>query len=349
MDEVCEDEVFQRTLAAKLWTKNIFNTRAFTNTMIPAWKLKNQVEAQELSKNLFLFCFSTKRDLEGVLRNDPWSFDRKLLVMARVSGEEQPSYLNMHFGTFWIRVYDLPLKMRLEAMTTKLGGILGDFKEMDLKEAHRNGIFLRLKVKINLKQLLKRGTLVRFKEKNLQFHFKYERLPTFIFICGRVGHQMKDCEAVGDLSEEGFKDLEEQDLSYGAWLRFSPLPRAQEEQKKKESTSSSCDKSLFNISSRQSRCDAKGKEKENDKEGEEGEVEKHKQKELTGDKGEVNKDNEGWHRGCVFEIKAMEDSLGAVDISNIGKATGKDVRESRKKRKKWTRNSGVRKGAKHRD
>lgn len=78
----------QRTLAVRLWTDNTFNTRAFTNMMIGAWKLKNPIEVQELSKNLFLFRFATKRDMEGILKNEPCSFDRKLLVLACVSGEE---------------------------------------------------------------------------------------------------------------------------------------------------------------------------------------------------------------------------------------------------------------------
>ncbi|XP_058761605.1 uncharacterized protein LOC131634999 [Vicia villosa] len=269
VEEVSGEEVFQRTLAVKLWTENSFNSRAFTNTMIGAWKLKHLVESQELSRNLFLFRFASKRDLEGVLRNGPWSFDRNLLVLARVSGEEQPSNLNMHFGVFWVRVYDLPLMLRSEAMARKLGGILGTFEEMDLREAHRNGRFLRIKVSLDLKQPLKRGTVMQFKEKNLRVHFKYERLPTFCFTCGRVGHQLKDCEAARDLSEEGFEELEEQDLSYGAWLRASPLPRVPEEPKKKETNSSSCSKSLFNISSGQSHYEMKGKGKE----VEEGEVE----------------------------------------------------------------------------
>ncbi|XP_058783570.1 uncharacterized protein LOC131658275 [Vicia villosa] len=178
--------------------------------MVGAWRLKNSVETHELSKNLFLFGFSTKRDLESVLRNGPWSFDRNLLVLNRVSGEEQPSYLHMHFGVFWVRIYDLPLMLRLKAMAKKLGGILGEYEDMDQKEAHKNGRFLRIKVKIDLKQPLKRGTMVCFKEKNLRVHYKYERLPTFCFICGRLGHQMKDCEAVEDLSEEGFEELDEQ-------------------------------------------------------------------------------------------------------------------------------------------
>ncbi|CAI8609824.1 unnamed protein product [Vicia faba] len=158
--------------------------------MVGAWKLKNLVESQELSKNLFLFLFATKRDMEGVLRNGPWSFDRNLLVLARVSDEEQPSDLNIHFGVFWVRIYEVPLMLRSEAMARKLGGILGVFEEMDQKEAHKNGRFLRIKVTIHLKQPLKRGTIVRFKDKNLCVHFKYEILPTFCFICGRVRHQL---------------------------------------------------------------------------------------------------------------------------------------------------------------
>ncbi|XP_058782089.1 uncharacterized protein LOC131656370 [Vicia villosa] len=341
-DESCEEEVFQRTLAARLWTESSFNTRAFTNTMIGAWKLKNPVEVQELSKNLFLFRFATKRDLEGVLKNGPWSFDRNLLVLARVSGEEQPSELNMHFGTFWIRVYELPLMLRSESMARKLGGILGDFEEMDLKEAHRNGRFLRLKVKVDLKKPLKRGTVIRFKEKNLRVYFKYERLPTFCFICGRVGHLMKDCEEIGDLSDESYEDLEEQDLSYGAWLRASPLPRVQEEQKKKDSTSSSCNRSLFNLSSEQSKCDPKGKGK--DIEGDEGEVEQNKKIEEVGRKVEVPKLKKGSGKGSLLEIEAMAESLGAVDISNVGQGSGKDSREGMTKRKKWIRKQVARKG-----
>lgn len=44
VEEVCGEEIFQRTLAGKLWTDNNFNTRAFTSTMISVWKLKNLIE-----------------------------------------------------------------------------------------------------------------------------------------------------------------------------------------------------------------------------------------------------------------------------------------------------------------
>ncbi|XP_058777199.1 uncharacterized protein LOC131651559 [Vicia villosa] len=321
VEEVCEGEIFQRTLAGRLWTDNSFNSKAFTNTMVGAWKLKNPIEVQELNKNLFLFRFATRRDLENILKNGPWSFDRNLLVLSRITGEEQHPDLNMHYGTFWVRIYELPLMLRSEAMAKKLGGILGEFEELDTKEAHRNGIFLRIKVTIDLKKSLKRGTVVKLKEKNLRVHFKYERLPTFCFVCGKLGHQIKDCETVGDLSDEGFEENEEQDLAFGAWLRASPLPRIQEEAKRKDSTSSSCSKNLSNVSSSHSRCEERGRSKDI----EEGEVEQLQVKDQM-EKGEgtntnresgkelmikgSNSNQKGKGVGkALLEIEAMAESL----------------------------------------
>lgn len=150
-EEICGEEIFQRTLAGRLQNESSFKSRVFTIIMIGAWKIRNPVETQELSKNLFLFCFSTKRDLGSVMRNGPWSFDINILVLTRFSREEKPSKLNMHYGVFQVRVYELPLMLRSVSMARKHGGVLGFFEEMDIKEENINGRFLRIKVTINLK------------------------------------------------------------------------------------------------------------------------------------------------------------------------------------------------------
>lgn len=245
--------------------------------------------------------------------------------------------------------------LRTEAMAKKLGSILGEFEELDTKEAHRNGHFLRIKVTIDLRKPLKRGTMVRFKEKNLRVHFKYERLSTFCFVCGKLRHQIKDCDSVGDLSEEGFEDIEEQDLAFGAWLRASPLQRIQEDVKKKEASSSSCSKNLFNISSSQSRCETIGKNKGTD----EGEVEQQQLKnQIASGVGTITpKENrheiqvigssskqKGKENGKTsLEIEAMAESLGAVDISQVGKNSKVVEGEGKTKRRKWTRRQFTRK------
>ncbi|WJX41610.1 hypothetical protein P8452_28938 [Trifolium repens] len=251
------EDLFRRTLAGKLWTDSPFNVRAFKQTMIQAWRLKNQVEVEDLKKNLFLFWFATKKDADLVLKNGPWSFDRNLLILNRVSGDEQPADLEMNKVAFWVRVYELPLKVRSDSMAKKLGNIIGQFEETDPLERNRTGRFLRLKVLIDLRKPLKRGTVIKSQDRSLKVYFKYERLPNFCFVCGRIGHQLKECDEAGDLEEAGYEDLEEKELGFGPWLRASPLPKPSFEPRK-ESSSGACSKNLFESTST-SKNDGSGK------------------------------------------------------------------------------------------
>lgn len=84
--------------------------------------------------------------------------------MERVSREEQPLGLEMQFGVFWIRVYDLSLKLRSGVIVRSLGGIFGLYEEIDMNEASIMGKFFRIKVKVDLRKPLKRGTVVRHQD-----------------------------------------------------------------------------------------------------------------------------------------------------------------------------------------
>ncbi|PNX69407.1 cysteine desulfurase mitochondrial-like, partial [Trifolium pratense] len=213
-NELVEDDTFNRSLVGKIWTTNSFNARIFKQVIVQAWRLKNPVEVQELNKNLFLFKFTTKRDAEGVLKNGPWSFDRNLVILERISGEEQPSKLEMFNGVFWARVYDLPLKLRTDVVAVKLGDTMGKFVEVDNNEGNRMGKCLRIKTTVDLRKPLKRGTVITYQGKSLRVFFKYERLPTFCYACGKIGHQIKDCETLEGNTDTGFDEIEEKDCPF---------------------------------------------------------------------------------------------------------------------------------------
>ncbi|CAI8588634.1 unnamed protein product [Vicia faba] len=109
---------------------------------------------------------------------------------------------------------------------------------MDHKEINRTRTFLCIKVKIDLHKPLNRGTVIKYQDIQLRVFFKYERLPTFCFACGRISHQLKDCEELGGNGLEDFKDIEESELSFGLWLKASPLPKSNEEPIKDHSSGS---------------------------------------------------------------------------------------------------------------
>lgn len=335
---ICEEESFDKSLVGKLWTTDPFNVRIFKQVIIGAWRLKNPVEVQELNKNLFLFRFATKKDLETVLKNGPWSFDRNLVILRRISGDEQPSKLELHTGEFWARIYDLPLKLRSDAMAKRLGDIIGSFEEVDSKVEHRMGKFLRLKTTIDLKKPLKRGTVIKYQGSSLQVFFKYERLPTFCYVCGRIGHQIKDCE---ELEEEGapdYEELEVKELPFGQWLRASPLPKFTRELKK-DSSDGSCSRSLFSEAS-----NSKSMVKDNKEKGVAGEQPKEKGTATSLSSPEVSKVVEK----PQTEIESVAEPLGNVAISkadqiHLDKGSQAKPEPVQKLTKKWTRKKGVRK------
>lgn len=247
-DEIVEDETINRSLVGKLWTTNSFNVRIFKQVIAQAWRLKHPVEIQELNKNLFLFKFSTKREADGVFKNGPWSFDRNLVVLKRTSGDEQPSNIKLSTNDFWARIYDLPLKLRSDAVAMKLGNTIGKFVEVDSQEGNRMGEFLRIKTTVDLLKPLKRGTIITYQGKNLKVFFKYERLPTFCYACGKIGHQIKDCDTLEGNGDTDFEEPDEKDCPFGPWLRASPLPKYSMDVKKEQS-SGSCSRNPFDVDS----------------------------------------------------------------------------------------------------
>lgn len=53
---------------------------------------------------------------------------------------------------------------------------------------------MRIHVEINVRQPLVRGVMLCLKSTSMPIQVKYERLPYFCFICGKLGHTYKYCQ-----------------------------------------------------------------------------------------------------------------------------------------------------------
>lgn len=73
---------------------------------------------------------------------------------------------------------------------------IGSFMEYD-KNNNSNfwRQYMRLRVKIDVRQLLKKQTKVKNKGgQRCAVNFKYEKLSMFCFVCGILGHLEQNCE-----------------------------------------------------------------------------------------------------------------------------------------------------------
>ena len=95
----------------------------------------------------------------------------------------------------------------------EIGSKLGTFMEVDRRSwQSEQAKFMRVRVELEIEKPLRRGAyIVSSDEERLWLTFKYERLPTVCFICGKLGHDKKHCPAA--------RDWQTACHQYGDWLR----------------------------------------------------------------------------------------------------------------------------------
>ncbi|XVF51709.1 hypothetical protein PTKIN_Ptkin04bG0206200 [Pterospermum kingtungense] len=132
-----------------------------------------ELEIKEVGERIFLFKFKTAMEKAKVLLRQPWFFNKSLLVMQAIDGSED-----------------------LEGLE-----IIGEVLEVEMSEKRRVwGKWIRVRVVIDVTKPLKKGCwLTIIGGKRVWTTFKFERLPDFCFVCGRLTHLEKDCQKAVEL------------------------------------------------------------------------------------------------------------------------------------------------------
>ncbi|KAL2898783.1 putative quinate permease [Bienertia sinuspersici] len=108
-----EEAQIELSLVGKLWTNKNINTNAFMNTIMSIWQPKHGVDISNIGKNQFIFKLYHWRDKLRVWEDQPWHFDRHALVLGEVDGNIKPYDIELHEIPMWVRIYNLPIKGRL--------------------------------------------------------------------------------------------------------------------------------------------------------------------------------------------------------------------------------------------
>uniref|UniRef100_A0A7N2KQY5 Zinc knuckle CX2CX4HX4C domain-containing protein n=1 Tax=Quercus lobata TaxID=97700 RepID=A0A7N2KQY5_QUELO len=117
-------------------------------------------------------------------------------------------------------IHGLPTLSQTREAGLSIGGILGKVEKVDVRDKGLNlGCYLRIRVKMDISQPLIRGSLVRMGGLESRWvEFKYECLPVFCYLCGRLHHDVKEC--IEWIRRAVLIKVE--DKQYGPWLRATP-------------------------------------------------------------------------------------------------------------------------------
>ena len=169
------------------------------------------MEISQVESNCFLFIFEDEGDRRWVVANEPWHFDKALLVLKEMDflhpflGLDSPSppVCNDQINWYFHR------------------GQVGQVIEVE-SDGNGNcfGQYLCVRVLLNIRKPIRRGSKVRLGlcGKVCWVDFKYEKLPEFCYVCGIIGHITRDCVADGAQAMR-----ERNELPYGVFMTGSSM------------------------------------------------------------------------------------------------------------------------------
>lgn len=159
------------------------------------WCPMKGIECKSLGDNCFLFTFFQAAGKRKAMEDGPWMISKEILVVADFDVRKSIDEVEFTSVPIWIRVARLPMGMMNKETAIAIGEDIGEFMEVDFENDDlAAGRFLRVKVRIDIRKPLRRGVTVEMEEGEERWcPLKYEFLPDFCYICGRIGHIDKAC------------------------------------------------------------------------------------------------------------------------------------------------------------
>ncbi|XP_073041756.1 uncharacterized protein [Primulina eburnea] len=204
-------------LVAKVFSSKAVNRETFRTQMPRIIQAKKEVKIEVIGENMFMLNFNSIMDKRNVMLGGPWNFFKDLVIFKEPTGLQKTMDINFDELAIWVQCHNLPFAFMHESVIRNLGERIGRVLEVDGEEdGNCTGKFVRVRVLLDITKPLLQGLRVKPEEaeEEICILLLYERLPNFCYLCGRLGHVLKECVDHRD---------EDPVPSYGNWLRASSI------------------------------------------------------------------------------------------------------------------------------
>lgn len=157
MEHRADYKTLELCLVGSLLSESSFHFPTFRNVLLRSWRLSEECKVVELRPNLFCFRFTSSTDLQRVLRDGPWSFDDRMLLLRRMDPRDTPASIQFSHIDLWVQIHGVPVGWLTPGTARALGGFLGKVLEVDDTDGADVASFLRVKVAIPVTEPRSRG------------------------------------------------------------------------------------------------------------------------------------------------------------------------------------------------
>lgn len=194
-------------------TTEPFSHAALFSALRSAWAAAKEVTFKAREPNLFVVQFHCLGDWTRVMDGRPWLFRGAAIVMEEYDGYSNVKAYKLDKIPIWSRIQGVPeMLMKKKGLADKVAKKVGETITVQVNDGKINSTpYPRARVWLDLNKPLVRMVPITLKERMLCL-VQYEKLPSFCFYCGCLGHEVAEC---GD----GVHPKET--CEWGDWLRVA--------------------------------------------------------------------------------------------------------------------------------
>ena len=137
-------------LAAQFLTPQFLNMEAMARTCKQLWRSTNGFKIRNHKGQRVLFVFDNLGDVDRILQNQPWSFDKHLVMLQRYNSDVSVRELIFKTTLFWVQVHDIPVRYMNRRVAEEICDIVGEVQKSVGAVDDDGGFFIRVRVLIDI-------------------------------------------------------------------------------------------------------------------------------------------------------------------------------------------------------
>ena len=99
---------------------------AMARTFKQLWRSTNDFKIQNQSEHRILFVFDNLSDVDKILLNQLWSFDKHLVMLQRYTIDCPICELVFSKTLFWVQVHDIPVRYMTKKVAKNICETIGE-------------------------------------------------------------------------------------------------------------------------------------------------------------------------------------------------------------------------------
>lgn len=182
-------------LLAKVVTERTVLDQPFATYMPRLWNVDPTTSIRPVSKNCYLLEFKNRQDMLKVQLEGPWAYRGDIIATRPVASHEDLSPDLITQADVWVQFFNLPFNSLTDDGLYIMAREVGIPISAPIRSFVNGRAFVKFKITINLNAaILDKVTMGHPTLGDITAYCTYEKACHICIFCGRLGHEMAQCQ-----------------------------------------------------------------------------------------------------------------------------------------------------------